>query len=335
MTLAEIAQLIQARGDEARHLRDRADKITRRQFGDGVYVRGIIEFSSYCSCNCCYCGLRADNSALTRYRLTPEQVAQAAREVETMGVGTVVLQSGEDPWWTADRLARLIAEIKQTTSLAVTLSVGERERWEYAVWRDAGADRYLLRHETIDPELYARMHPGASQEHRIACLEALAELGYQVGAGSLVGLPGQTVESLAEDLLFMKRMNLHMGGIGPVVPHPGTPLGATPPGSTETAVNMMALLRILIPDIMLPATTSLETSMSGGRLAGLHSGANVIMPNLTPRSVAAGYEIYPGKRAPGLSLKSELQTAREVIAAAGRHIADGPGHSPRCAACGG
>lgn len=331
MTAAELIPLIRARGDAAAELRARADAVRRETVGDAVHIRGIVEFSNFCRCDCDYCGLRVDNDSLVRYRLSPEELLEATHAVADLGFGTVVLQSGEDLWWTAERMADLVRAIKAQTGLAITLSLGEREDWEYALWREAGADRYLLRHETADPILYARLHPGCSFEHRLSCLETLRGLGYQVGAGSIVGLPGQTDEALAEDILFMQHHQFHMGSVGPLIPHPATPLADMPVGDTETVLNMMALLRIVIPDIMMPATTSLETALPDGRLLGLQAGANVIMPNLTPRAVARDYEIYPGKRAPHIEIEEEIARVRALVERAGRHFATGPGHSPRAA----
>jgi len=331
MTVRELAQLVTAGGRQAEDLRSDADSVRRETLGDDVHLRGIIEFSNHCRCTCCYCGVRRDNGNLTRYRMSPSEIVEAADLVASLGVGTVVLQSGEDPWWTAERLAGVIERIKARTRLAVTLSVGEREEWEYRLWRQAGADRYLLRHETSDPELYARLHPGASLDSRLRCLDTLAELGYQIGAGCIIGLPGQTPESLARDLLLLRRLNVHMAGMGPLVPHPQTPLAAMPVGPAEVTLNMLALTRLLVPDVMLPATTALETVMEGGRLAGLRAGANVIMPNLTPRRYARLYEIYPGKKAPTIEIAEEVDRALKVIQAAGRGVGVGPGHSPRAA----
>lgn len=331
MTVRELAQLIVARGQQAEDLRAEADSVRRKTLGDDVHLRGIIEFSNHCRCNCRYCGIRRDNGNLTRYRMDPSEIVEAAELVARFGLGTVVLQSGEDLWWTADRLADVIERIKARTGLAVALSVGEREEWEYRLWRQAGADRYLLRHETSDPELYARLHPGASLDNRLRCLDTLAELGYQVGAGCIIGLPGQTPESLARDLLLLERGRVHMAGMGPLVPHPHTPLAAMPAGPVDVTLNMLALTRLLIPDVMLPATTALETVGQDGRLAGLRAGANVIMPNLTPRSYARLYEIYPGKKAPTIEIAQEVDRALQVIQAAGRGVGTGPGHSPRAA----
>jgi biotin synthase len=303
--------------------------VRRETVGERVHLRGIIEFSNVCRCHCHYCGLRAENTSLSRYRLTPEEIVEAAAFGEQMGLRTVVLQSGEDEWWTAQRVADLVAAIKSRTRMAVTLSLGEREAWEYRLWREAGADRYLLKHETADPSLYAALRPGRTLDERLRCLETLAELGFQIGSGCIVGLPGQTPETLAKDLLLLQRLQVHMAGIGPLVPHPQTPLGHLPSGSPETTLNMMALLRVLVPDVMMAATTALETVMEGGRLAALRAGANVIMPNITPRHCASFYEIYPGKRAPHITVQAEVERAKQVAQAAGRPIADDPGHSPR------
>lgn len=329
MTLQELAQLIIATGRQAEDLRAEADRVRWETVGDDVHLRGLIEFSNHCRCNCLYCGLRRENNSLARYRMAPKEIVDAAEQAVALGFGTVVLQSGEDLWYTGERLAGIISEIKSRTGAAVALSVGEREDWEYRLWREAGADRYLLRHETSDPELYACLHPGASLRNRIRCLEVLGELGYEVGSGPLIGLPAQTPEILAQDLLLLKRLNVHMAGMGPFIPSPSTPLASALGGSPEITLNMLALTRILIPDIMLPATTALETSAQHGCLAGLRAGANVIMPNLTPRRYACLYELYPGKKAPTIGIAEEVERVRGVVAAADRLVATGPGSSPR------
>jgi len=332
MTADELAKLVVAEGEAAEALHAEADRLRCDTVGDAVHLRALIEFSNHCRCHCAYCGLRAGNLQLPRYRLTPDELVGAALLAADLGFGTVVLQSGEDPWWTAERLAEVIARIKGSTDLAVTLSVGEREKWEYRLWREAGADRFLLKHETADPELYARLHPGASQENRLRCLEALRELGYQIGTGFIIGLPGQTPQTLAQDLLLLQRLRPHMAGIGPLIPHPNTPLGVLSVGSAQASLNAMALARLLVPDLMLASTTAQETASPGGRRAGLRSGANVVMPNLTPRRYASYYEIYPGKKAPRISLGEEVSRAKRLILSLGRTVGVGPGHSPRAAA---
>lgn len=325
----ELIEAIQLTGHEAQDLRQRADEVRRATVGDEVHLRAIIEFSSYCLRRCRYCGLRADNEGLVRYRIPPDEIVEAASHAYGLGFGTVVLQSGEDEWWTAERLADVVRRIKQETDLAVTLSVGERPRRDLEMWREAGADRYLVKHETADPALYAAMHPDSTLQQRRDFLLLAYELGYQVGSGCIVGLPGQTPEVLAQDLELLASVPVHMAGIGPLIPHPETPLADVPVGSAETTLNMMALARLLIPDIMLASTTALETVMVGGRKAGLMAGGNVIMPNLTPRRYASLYEIYPGKRAPKITVDDEVVRARAVIAEARRTISKGPGHSPR------
>ncbi len=329
LTDGELRGLVMAEGPAAAELRAEADRVRRETVGDDVYLRGIVEFSSHCRCDCEYCGLRVSHRDLARFRMTPAQVVAACRDLARFGFGTVVLQSGEDTWWTARRVADLVTAIKEETPLAVTLSLGERDTSDYRRWREAGADRYLLKHETANRELYERLHPGASYDRRLACQDALFELGYQVGSGCIVGLPGQTPDILVEDLRLIEARGYHMCGLGPLIPHPATPLGALPVGSVETSLNMMALVRLLVPDIMLPATTALETAEPGARVRALQGGANILMPNLTPRRFASFYDIYPGKQAPQLTLAQEVERTLAIARTAGRPVGSGPGHSRR------
>lgn len=272
-----------------------ADRVRRQFVGDEVYLRALIEFSNYCKNDCLYCGIRRSNAQASRYRLTPEEILQTAQKAVGYGYKTVVLQSGEDAWFDTDKMCHIIRGIKKS-GVAVTLSVGEKTREEYAAYRRAGADRYLLRIETTDKALYERLDPGMSWENRVRCLHDLKELGYEVGSGSLVGLPGQTLESLADDLLFFKNLPVDMAGIGPFIPHPQTPLsGETAAGHFELSLKMMAVMRLLLPDINIPATTAMETLHPQGRLLALKCGANVVMPNATEGAVRAKYELYPGK----------------------------------------
>lgn len=331
MTDRELRELVVATGAAADELRAAADRMRRDTVGDDIHLRGIVEFSSYCRCSCEYCGLRAGNASLARFRMSPGQVLAACRDIAAFGFGTVVLQSGEDTWWTAERVAELVGAIKGETPLAVTLSLGEREAADYRLWREAGADRYLLKHETANRALYQRLHPGASYDRRLRCQDELFDLGYQVGSGCIIGLPGQTPEILVEDLRLIEARCYHMCGIGPLIPHPATPLGHVPVGSVETTLNMMALIRLLVPDIMLPATTALETARAGARLQAVRGGANVLMPNLTPREFAGSYDIYPGKRAPQLTLAEEVERTLAIVRQADRPVGWGPGHSPRAA----
>lgn len=271
-----------------------ADRTRKAYVGDEVHLRALIEFSNYCRCNCLYCGIRAENNHVERYRLNKKQILQLAQHASVFGYKTVVLQSGEDLTFNADYLAEIIAEIKKT-DVAVTLSIGERSYEEYKLLKDAGADRFLLRIETTDKELYKIMHPKADFENRKRCLYDLKKLGFETGTGCLIGLPGQSIESLADDILFFKELDADMIGIGPLIPHPHTPLKDCECGNLMLALKVMALTRLLLPDINIPATTAMETLNPHGRIMALQAGANVVMPNVTAEDVRGKYEIYPNK----------------------------------------
>lgn len=287
----------------------RADRVRRRRVADAVHRRGLVEISNHCVRSCAYCGLRSENRGLCRYRLSDDRICAAARQAAAYGYGTVVLQAGEDPGLGADRVAALVRRIKSTTALAVTLSLGEREPEELCAWREAGADRYLLRFETSDRELYRAIHPDRPglPSDRMALLAALRVLDYEVGSGVMVGLPGQSYASLAEDLFTFRHLDLDMIGVGPFLPHPGTPLGSgwnprplpaaeQVPATVEMTCKVVALARLLCPEANIPSTTALATlDQARGRELGLQRGANVVMPNLTPLRWRAAYEIYPGK----------------------------------------
>lgn len=265
-------------------------------YGKKVYLRGLIEFSNYCKNNCMYCGIRRDNIKAERYRLTPEEILECCTTGYGLGYRTFVLQSGEDPFYTDDLLSHIISSIKEHfPDCAVTLSIGERSYDSYKRLFDAGADRFLLRHETASKKLYQKLHPGMSFENRRRCLEDLKKIGYQVGAGFIVGLPGQTNEVLAMDLLFLKELEPHMVGIGPFIVHPDTPLKDFPDGTADKTFICLALIRLLLPGVLLPATTALRVADARGMEKGLEAGANVIMPNLTPARVRGKYELYKGK----------------------------------------
>jgi biotin synthase len=276
---------------------DLASHVRRQFVGDGVVLRGIIEFSNVCRNSCAYCGLNKQNTRLERYRLTHDEVLAAARNVAAEGIRTIVLQSGEDDRLDADWLRRVIEEIKARFDVAVTLCVGERSRDEYQLWRQAGADRYLLKIETSDPDLYASLHPRMSFENRLRCLRDLAELGYQTGSGTLVGLKGQNIASLAGDIQFFKAGDFDMISPSPFIPHPQTPLADQPAGDLTMALKMIALTRIVSRSAHIPASTAIG-SLNGrdGRPKALAAGANVLMPNFTPTPYRRQYEIYPNKR---------------------------------------
>ena len=302
-----------------------ADSVRKKFVGDGVYLRALIEFSNYCKNNCLYCGIRAGNSHVTRYRLTPEQIVQTAKQAAGYGYKTVVLQSGEDVWFDTDKLCEIIREIKKL-DVALTLSIGEKSREEYAAYRAAGADRYLLRIETTDKILYEKLDPQMSWENRVRCLHDLKELGYEVGSGSLVGLPGQTVESLADDLLFFQKLPVDMAGIGPFIPHPQTPLASEKSdGHFELALKMMAVMRLLLPDINIPATTAMETIEPNGRLRALQAGANVVMPNVTEGEARLNYALYPGKACAGEAPSQCRGCLTAKLASIGRPVSTGYG----------
>ncbi|MGE5295545.1 MAG: [FeFe] hydrogenase H-cluster radical SAM maturase HydE [Solirubrobacterales bacterium] len=298
-----------------------ANAVRRRFVGDGVLLRGIIEFSNVCRNTCQYCGLNRRNTRLARYRLTREQILAAAENICGAGIKTIVLQSGEEDNLDADWLRAVIADIRSSLDAAITLCVGERSREEYQMWKQAGADRYLLKIETSDPGLYRGLHPGMSLENRARCLEDLTALGYQVGSGDLVGLKGQTLDSLAGDLEFFKRGGFDMISVSPFIPHSQTPLAAEPSGDLEMTVKMIALTRILCPTAHIPASTAIG-SLRGRdeRPRALAAGANVIMPNFTPGEVRRLYDIYPGKAGCDLTPQRSVAAVERMVAETGRWV---------------
>ena len=271
-----------------------ADRIRKENVGDEVHLRGLIEFSNICRCGCKYCGLRSANKEVERYRILKDDILKTAKNAINLGYRTLVLQSGEDEYYDTDKMVEIIRELKKF-DVALTLSIGEKTYDEYKAFKEAGADRYLLRIETTDENLYKDMHPHASFENRKRCLFNLKSLGFETGTGCLVGLPNQTIESLANDILFFKELDADMVGIGPFIPHEKTPLAETEKGDFWLSLKVMALTRINLPDINIPATTAMETLNPQGRIIALNSGANVVMPNVTSTEYRAKYEIYPGK----------------------------------------
>ena len=271
-----------------------ADSVRKKYVGDEIHLRGLIEFSNYCKNTCKYCGLRCENKNIERYRILEDEILEHAKNAANLGFKTIVLQSGEDNYYTVNRMCNIISEIKKL-NVALTLSIGEKTFEEYKAYKDAGADRYLIRIETTDENLYSKMHPGMSLENRKRCLRDLKTLGYEVGSGCLVGLPNQTIESLADDILFFKEIGADMIGVGPFIPHPDTPLKDASKGSFFLALKVMAITRILLKDINIPATTAMESIQKDGRIIALQSGANVVMPNVTTTEYRQKYEIYKGK----------------------------------------
>ena len=271
-----------------------ADRVRSKYVGDEVHLRGLIEFSNICQQNCFYCGLRKDNANVKRYWLKPDTIIEFASKAQGYGYKTVVLQSGESDIYTIADMQYILGKIK-ALGLAITLSVGEKTRVEYEAYKRAGADRYLLRIETTDCRIYKKLHPGMSLENRMRCLTDLKELGYEVGTGCLVGLPEQTVYSLAEDILFFKAIDADMIGLGPFIPNDDTPLAEENGGTFVASLKVTAITRLLLPDANIPATTAMETLNKEGRIIALNSGANVVMPNVTDGEYRQMYMLYPGK----------------------------------------
>lgn len=271
-----------------------ADRVRHDNVGDDVHLRGLIEFSNICRNDCLYCGIRRGNKRVQRYRMDDDELVETARRAVDIGFQTIVLQGGEDIHFDQARMARIIERIKRL-DVALTLSVGERDYADYKAWREAGADRYLMRIETTDRDLYHRLNPGMSWQLRHECLLMIRELGYELGSGIMVGLPGQSIESIADDLLYLKDIGIDMAGIGPFIPHPDTPLAGEPGGTLELALRTMATMRLLLPDINIPATTAMESLHPQGRIMALQAGANVVMPNVTEGEYRRLYELYPGK----------------------------------------
>ncbi len=301
----------------------------QKYYGKDIYVRGLIEFTNYCKNDCYYCGIRRSNRNVNRYRLSDDEILDCCREGYELGFRTFVLQGGEDPYYTDERLVPLLVRIKDRyPDCAVTLSLGERSHDSYQALFDAGADRYLLRHETYNADHYARLHPAElSAEHRIKCLWDLKKIGYQVGAGFMVGSPYQTPENLAEDMLFLKELNPQMVGIGPFIPHHDTPFADQSAGTLELSLFMLGLLRLMLPKALLPATTALGTIYPKGRELGVLAGANVIMPNLSPTEVRKDYLLYDNKICTGDESAQCRRCLENRMAAIGYHVVTARGDS--------
>lgn len=307
-----------------RPLWEKARALRARYWGKDVFLRGIVEFSNYCRQNCLYCGLRRDNLTLPRYRLDAESIYAAARNIASLGFGTIVLQSGEDPAYPAQELAALITRIKERLHLAVTLSLGEREQADYALWRKAGADRYLLKLESVDAAVYARLRPGKQLSDRWQTLHALRELGYETGSGFIAGLPETSESSLEQGLEQLAVFAPDMLSISPFTPHPDTPLGACAPYSAAKTLRAMSLARLALPKAHIPVTSALGLYGDAVRLKALEVG-NVLMPSLTPESVREAYAIYPGKNEQTCGASARAAAMRDLVLRAGFRIPDGPG----------
>lgn len=298
LSCMDFERLIKSHNEgDSEYLFEKARKIRRIYYGNDVYIRGLIEFTNYCRNDCYYCGIRRSNGKTNRYRLSKEEILECCRNGYQLGFRTFVLQGGEDAYYTDERLTDIIRSIRSDYSdCAITLSVGEKSLESYQAYFDAGADRYLLRHETANEEHYQSLHPSdLSCANRKRCLQNLKKIGYQVGTGFMVGSPGQTEKHLAEDLLFIKELNPQMVGIGPYISHHDTPFRDKKSGSLERTLFMLGLLRLLLPKALLPSTTALGTIDPKGRELGILAGANVVMPNLSPLGVRDKYLLYDNK----------------------------------------
>lgn len=330
-TAEELLLLLQSEDSQVQeHLRQRAQSQAQAIFGKEIYLRGLIEFSNYCRNDCLYCGIRHSNAKASRYRLTTEEILHCCQIGHEAGLRTFVLQGGEDFDFDDDHLTALIRQLKQLyPDCAVTLSAGERPFQQYRQWREAGADRYLLRHETIIDQHYRRLHPPEQTlANRLQCLSYLKELGYQAGTGFMVGSPFQKLENLVEDLLFIKKFHPEMVGIGPFIPHRDTPFKDFPAGSVPLTLKLISLLRLLLPTVLLPATTALNTASNNGHQLGIEAGANVIMPNLSPQSVRAKYALYNNKRSYGREAAEGISLLKQNLASFGYQVAVNRGDYP-------
>lgn len=299
LSLEEYRELL-GRWQEAdvrKVLKSEAVKLRKKYYGDKVFTRGLIEFTNYCKNNCYYCGIRKGNHNAQRYRLTKEEILECCKQGYELGFRTFVLQGGEDPYYTDEKMADIIRSIRESyTDCAITLSIGEKSYESYRLFREAGADRYLLRHETANEEHYRKLHPPQmSLANRMKCLYELKELGYQVGAGFMVGSPGQTLDCIARDLVFLQELKPQMVGIGPFIPHHDTEFANEPAGSVDLTLFLLSVIRIMLPKVLLPATTALGTMDPRGREKGLSVGANVVMPNLSPVMNRKKYDLYDNK----------------------------------------
>lgn len=304
----------------------KADAIRREYCGNIVHLRALIEFSNFCKKQCLYCGINAKNKNVKRYRLNEQDIVKSAKYAQKIGIKTIVLQSGEDDYFDVKKMCSIIEKIKEL-NLVITLSIGEKTKDEYRAYKDSGADRYLLRIETTDENLYKKLHPNSDFKNRLKCLYNLKELGFELGSGIMVGLPQQSIESIADDILFFKKIDVDMVGLGPFISNSETELKNFPNGSYELALRSIAATRLLMPDINVPATTAMETLLKEGRKIALQSGANVVMPNITPQNIRGNYSLYPNKQSVNALDDDSLNLLREEIASIGDSISDDFGTS--------
>jgi len=334
-TADEALKLLCTAPAERQALFDRANEVRKRVMGDDVFLRGIVEFSNVCANACAYCGIRAPNAKVNRYRMDADEILAVAKQMSDWQQGTIVLQSGEaDSPEENKRIGEIVKRIKKETTLAVTLSVGNRSKSVYKYWHECGADRYLLRFETSDPKLFAQMHPDCTLEERLACLDALRETGYQVGSGFMIGVPGETLEILADNILLCRKYDFDMIGIGPFIPHPDTPFGNKKNAysdDTDMFFVAVAVLRIFNPDAHIPATTAFDAVFPGheGRNLVLQRGANIFMPNSTPQKYRGDYLLYPDKPCVDEDTGQCALCIQGRISLLGRSIGEGAGHTKK------
>lgn len=309
----------------------RADDLRRDVVGDEVHIRGIIEIGNLCACDCMYCGLRASNASIERYRMTPEEIRERARLLAALPVRTIVLQSGEARTYDAAVIADLLRDIKRDSDPAITISFGQHDEESYRMWFEAGADRYLLKHETANPLLFKRLKPDSSYQDRLLCLTALGRIGYQVGTGNMVGLPGQSLGDIADDILLCKNLGADMCTFGPFIPSPDTPLADAPAGSVELSLRVIAAARLVLRDVHIPVNTALGTLDPSAPLRALECGANVIMPNFTPLEYRRRYTIYPKQLPERDDVKRTFDDTVAMIRSIGRSVGTGKGDSLKLA----
>ncbi|MBQ4110682.1 MAG: [Clostridia bacterium] len=321
ITESDLKKLI-SNDDFNDYLIKKAVEVRKKHFGNKVYIRALIEISNICKNDCYYCGIRKSNSVCDRYRLTKEEILECAQKGYELGFRTFVMQGGEDGFFTDSYMADVVSEIKKRyPDCAVTLSLGEKSFESYKMLFDAGADRYLLRHETADEAHYGKLHPESmSFKKRMSCINSLKEIGYQTGIGFMVGSPFQTLDNIVKDLLFIKSINPEMVGIGPFIPHKDTPFCGYSAGSADLTVKLISIIRLLLPKALIPSTTALGSISEGGRERGILAGANVIMPNLSPGNVRSKYSLYNNKLATGLEAAEHLIELKEKIKSIGYEI---------------
>ncbi|QXM06377.1 [FeFe] hydrogenase H-cluster radical SAM maturase HydE [Crassaminicella indica] len=324
-SVEEIVNILHSHCDD--YLFDQADQIRKKYCGDEIHLRAIIEFSNHCRCDCSYCGINKQNTTLYRYRMEPAEIIEYVKKAYTAGYKTIVLQSGEDMWYTKEKITSIIKAIKKLGDIAITLSIGERDYDTYKQWRLDGADRFLIKHETADEALYNSLHPHSSFKNRIKSLKWLKELGYQIGSGFMIGLPGQTLYTIAEDILLLKELDVDMAGIGPFIPHPKTKLKSSSTGSSLLTLKALAITRILLKTPHLPTTTSLEVINIKDRKNAFYTGANVIMRKVHPYKYRKLYEIYPNPSIQEKSIEEERKEIEDYIKMLGRKVSISRGDS--------